>query len=579
MPRHKNRRGREVSVGDFWSPEFAAQAASAPPPRTHIRGPIARRTVDPLLLRRAFMLQNFQFILRFDLLSAKASQGLPQGLRRLLECLRSSDSLIPWEAVHSVVLRGSMDEFQCPICLDAPIAPRITECGHVYCLPCMLQYLHVQKLHNQDRTCPVCHNLVATFTLRPCVFLPVRTLVVGQASRFDLFMREPTSSILRRYDDPHLEDRRIKLATSTGGGIEEEVRLPFFMEPCAVHCRYVLSTPDYNANHRYLDAADISRRLRELEDYVKPLSEADAMQERFLLDSLNEVTKDHQRLAQSLTRVSPPLAPRPHDPKGQEKLLEVYAAGEGQPYYLHMLSVKMLRHDAALRGTPMPETVLGRIEEITSFQQDEETRRIYKAFAHVPLHGTVKLCMLDLTDTVLPATLEAFRATLDEHSARRRERQKANEAQPDDVSWREYLQKYNPQLIVSPSSPSATFGVALSDVASTDAESVPFLQLPSTDSGWSSHGLPPNTLETRQCATKRQDLGPDALVVGAESRSAGTPAAQPTIDNRHGCWSPGSSAARLFKTAPSYSNCSEESSPKTVSTWGGHDMSVAHNRK
>ena len=27
--------------------------------------------------------------------------------------------------------------YHCPICLEAPVAARLTKCGHVYCWPCL----------------------------------------------------------------------------------------------------------------------------------------------------------------------------------------------------------------------------------------------------------------------------------------------------------------------------------------------------------------------------------------------------------------------------------------------------------
>jgi hypothetical protein len=45
-------------------------------------------------------------------------------------------------------------DVQCPICLEnlpAMIAPRITKCGHIYCWPCVLQYLAYDK---DTRTAP-----------------------------------------------------------------------------------------------------------------------------------------------------------------------------------------------------------------------------------------------------------------------------------------------------------------------------------------------------------------------------------------------------------------------------------------
>lgn len=537
-----------------------------------------RHYVDPVLLKRAYMLQNFQFILRSDLLSAKVAHGLPQGQRKLWESLRSSDAMVPWEAVHSVVMHTTMDEFQCPICMEEPIAPRITECGHVFCLPCVLQYVHMQKKYEKPRICPVCHSTLLLITLRPCVLHPIQRLTAGMTVRFDLFKRERDSCEVHRYDDPRLTQ------LSRSSEVQQELRIPSYGEPCASQCRYVIATTDYEANQRYLDATSLSERLTEMEHQPRPLCEFDAAVMQFHLDALNEVTKESRGLSPSLAKESPPLVPRSSDGKEPAPLLELYAEGEGQPFYLHMISVKMLKHDAKLRQRPLPDSVLAPVVEITSLTQTEESRRIYKVFSHVPLHGAIRLCVLDLTDVVLPETLAAFKESLDNMARRRHEREAAADAAAEeDDSWKRYLQKYHSNLSPDP---------APSDF-STEAETVSLFQLPSvTESAYSDHGLPPNPLDTRQRATKREveplqsdpplasgtatttassaptplagsggSLPPQSAAGAAASSSTVDPAASPVSVGGGSCWSRGS-AARLFASGGGRA--------ATGPTWGGH---------
>lgn len=666
MPKNGKRNVRTVNLADFWDPEQASQTA-APPQRNRLhRPPPPRPVVDSQALKRAYMLQHFQFVLRADLLSLKSSGGggtLPQGQRKLMECLRSADSLVPWTAVQSVVMRATLAEFECPICLDTPTAPRITECGHVFCMPCVLQYLYRRKQTDEPRTCPVCHGLIGAFMLRPVVLQPITALKVcaetekepspEELIRFDLFRRERNSCILHRYDDPRMTEhgrsaeylkqlqQHPPSGVSGGGGIEHEVCLPFYGEPCAVHSRYVISTPEFEATQRYLDGASISERLHDVELLERPMSEYDTAEEHFLLEALNEVTKEPEALAPSLVKCSPPLAPRPASGSGTPNVgggadmrspqatrgshtdsasaglstsahlgrgggnggnpssnasaanpvYEIYAEGNGQPYYLHMVSVKMLKHDAKLRDAPLPETVSGRVLDIASFTQNDESRRIYKVFAHVPLHGNIQLCLLDLSNTVLPETMAAFKQTLDDMERRRQEQRYADAMSDNgtDASWQAYLKRYSVHSYDSPA-------ILPSEVSLGTAEdSVTLLQLPSAGSGWEDHGLPPNTLDTRQRATKRQECGPDSLVPQpppatlvtlASLTGTFTPTPPPPLEahvdpqptqgvaapsSSSSCWGDGS-AARLFRPSANHSQggTGPSGAAAIVSTWGGH---------
>lgn len=582
MPKPKKGGGRGTVVKNLWD----ISELQSTPPSSHVRPapttaaayrhPRPVRHVSATVLKRAFMLQNFQFILRSDLLTITSTQGLPQGQRKLIECIQSSDSIVPWETVHSVVMRTTADEFKCPICMEMPTAPRITECGHVYCLSCVLQYISRQKAAAAPRTCPMCHDQLTLYTLRPCVLQLVQPLQVGAQARFDLFKRQRTSCVLRRYDDPFLAAPPLPYVAG-----RPPIDLPRYKEPSASQSRYVMSTAAYEANQRYADGASISERMRELEldGAAQPLTQSDAEVERFLLEALNEVTKEPKALAPSMVRHSPPLAPNPSAKAavGEEDYLELYAEGEGQPFYLHMLTVKMLKHDAKLRSTPLPDSVAGTVEEIVTMEQTEETRHIYKVFSHVPLHGTIKLCVVNVDAMLLPETRAAFAATVQRMANERAHRRRRDDQMAsEDTSWKQYLQKYSGHQRGGGGGGTSSFSpdTAPSDF-SIDTESLPYLQLPSTGSAGSDHGLPPNTLDTRQRATKRQDL--QALLVGegaGASVSGGgtggadtaahsllTPTTNTSSNTGGGCWAQGS-AARLF--------AKQGQSPGTTATWGGH---------
>ncbi|KAK7198450.1 Zinc finger C3HC4 type (RING finger) protein [Novymonas esmeraldas] len=584
MPKAKKGGGRGTVVKNLWDiTELQGgpgaddggghERSSASTTSATYRRPRPVRHVDPAVLKRSFMLQNFQFILRADLLSLNTSQGLPQGQRRLAECIQLSDVLVPWEVVHAVVMRTTPEEFQCPICMEMPTAPRITECGHVYCLPCILQYMSRQKAAGAPRTCPMCHDLLTPYALRPCVLQPVQPLKVGVVARFDLFKRHRNSCVLRRFDDTFVMSPPPPPPTSAKAAVA--IHLPTYMDPGSYQSRYVMATPQYEAGQRCADGAGISERMRELEQLSQPLGESDAEVERFLLEALNEVSKEPKGLPPSMLRNSPVMAPRPAAAAAAAEsggdYLELYADGDGQPFYLHMLTVKMLKHDAKVRGAPLPDTVTGVIEEVVTMEQTEETRHIYKVFSHVPLHGTIKLCVLNVDGLVMPETRAAFASALQRMSNDRAQRRRHDDrAASEDVSWKQYLMKYS-----SGGGGNAQFSpdTAPSDF-SIDTESLPYLQLPSTGSMGSDHGLPPNTLDTRQRATKRLDLQP--LLVeptGAPTaRGDGTTAAAtagsatPTTSSSgtvpaSSCWARGS-AAMLFAKA--------ERTESTPPTWGGH---------
>jgi len=52
------------------------------------------------------------------------------------------------------------------------IAPRITKCGHIYCWPCMLQYLDFGEYEFSYKKCPLCNEAVYKHELRKVTISP-----------------------------------------------------------------------------------------------------------------------------------------------------------------------------------------------------------------------------------------------------------------------------------------------------------------------------------------------------------------------------------------------------------------------
>ncbi|BGP12332.1 hypothetical protein JCM10213_003862 [Rhodosporidiobolus nylandii] len=57
----------------------------------------------------------------------------------------------------------ALERFSCHICLDLPEKPVLTPCGHMYCWPCMHEWLIVSS----GRACPVCKASLAVDRLIP----------------------------------------------------------------------------------------------------------------------------------------------------------------------------------------------------------------------------------------------------------------------------------------------------------------------------------------------------------------------------------------------------------------------------
>lgn len=107
-----------------------------------------------------------------------ARHSLPSTEQLMLEIMSSQQSLAttgkqkaPAEVVTSESSEKEAEEknrcttnFDCNICFDIAEEPVVTSCGHLFCWPCLYQWLHV---HSDHKECPVCKGEVSEAIITP----------------------------------------------------------------------------------------------------------------------------------------------------------------------------------------------------------------------------------------------------------------------------------------------------------------------------------------------------------------------------------------------------------------------------
>lgn len=81
------------------------------------------------------------------------------------------------EAFYTPNITSTKEKTQCPICMEpAPsmTAPRVTKCGHLYCWPCLLQYLAFEREYAWKK-CPLCFDPIYKNDIRRVTILQVES--------------------------------------------------------------------------------------------------------------------------------------------------------------------------------------------------------------------------------------------------------------------------------------------------------------------------------------------------------------------------------------------------------------------
>jgi DNA repair protein RAD5 len=113
---------------------------------------------------------------------------IPEELLRDSETYPINEMNIAMDKIHQ--LFPKVDDLECSICINQPIPSdniAFTECGHSFCLSCILEHCNYQEMHGHKSTCPNCKaDISSSKLLQP---------------RNDLKVNESGPYSLQRYDE------------------------------------------------------------------------------------------------------------------------------------------------------------------------------------------------------------------------------------------------------------------------------------------------------------------------------------------------------------------------------------------
>ncbi|KAJ9211609.1 hypothetical protein DTO166G4_6748 [Paecilomyces variotii] len=86
----------------------------------------------------------------------------------------NADVHLDWDSVLQVLVSSQTQAASCPICLEIPVAPRMAKCGHIFCLPCLIRYMHSSDDESSQsakkqrwKKCPICYDTIYISDTRP----------------------------------------------------------------------------------------------------------------------------------------------------------------------------------------------------------------------------------------------------------------------------------------------------------------------------------------------------------------------------------------------------------------------------
>lgn len=383
----------------------------------------------------------------------------------------NADVHLDWAAVLQVLVSAQTQAASCPICLSTPVAPRMARCGHIFCLPCLIRYMHssdddntVPEKRHRWKKCPICWDSVYISETRPVRWfrgqegdLPVE----GGDVVLRLVKRESGSTLALPRD-----------GSETLGPGED---VPWYhVAEVADYARIMKGGEEYMTAQYDAEIEDLQRQ--EVEDEL--LFGDENTWTRKAIGSIKDA-KEKLKGIGNPPEVRPvkerTIAPTPATPdeadhlsktldgvhldpefgaeakgKGPSKQTPV-SSGSDQPYhfyqalphfYLSSLDIRILKA-AFGEYSLFPATILPRVEHIsTGHIVDDELRKRVKYLGHLPQGCEVSFLECDWRDVVVPEVLARFRAETDRRRKRNREKEAREEKdriraekEEDDKRW------------------------------------------------------------------------------------------------------------------------------------------------
>ena len=390
-----------------------------------------------------------------------------------------ADVYVSWEAVLQVLASVETQEASCPICLSTPVAPRMAKCGHIYCLPCLIRYMHstddtnpVPEKRARWNKCAICEDSIYISDTRPVRWIhghDVSMLREGGDILLKLLKREPGTTLAVPRDTAESYGRSedipwfnvagmLEYARFMKGG-EDYIAAQYDQEIADIHTQAKedeLMFGDENTWTRkaVLAIEDLKQKLTGLGNPPTSVSTTNTpAKQSTILESRGPADEEQTpnlaaaieglliNQASSPTK-SMPVPSRAGHGSTRPPSNSFYFYHASPNFFLSPLDIRILK--AAFGDfSAFPSTILPRVERIsTGHIIDDDLRKRAKYMAHLPYGFEVTFLECDWTDVISPAILEQFQEDIStrrkknsEKEAREERDRIRAEKEEDDKRW------------------------------------------------------------------------------------------------------------------------------------------------
>ncbi|KAI0179193.1 hypothetical protein GGR52DRAFT_535280 [Hypoxylon sp. FL1284] len=324
-----------------------------------------------------------------------------------------ADQYLEWSDVLQVIASAESQTTSCPICLSDPVAPRMAQCGHIFCLPCLLRFMNSTNDDEPSprkevrwKKCPICEDSFRLSEVKPVRFY------AGQENP----LPRPGEDVVLRL---MVRDAGSTLALPNEGGpdvvnLGEDVPWHFAANVMD-YARVMKGTNNYVAAQYDREIDDLRRQSQE-DEFQFGIEDGDWTQRA--IKAIN--TARDKITSQEGDEYRTPL---PDISKAKQPASQQYHFYTAPPHlYLSPLDIRILKTKFG-DFSNFPSTLLPRVEHIsTGHVLDDALRKRAKYLGHLPHGCVVSFLECDWTDIVPADVLEAFSGDLERRRKQHRDK-------------------------------------------------------------------------------------------------------------------------------------------------------------
>lgn len=228
-----------------------------------------------------------------------------------------ADIHLDWSSVLQILVSSKSQSASCPVCLDTPVAPRMAKCGHIFCLTCLIRYMHSDDDTTQShekrprwKKCPICWDSIYISETRPA------RLFTGQEGDSP---HEGGDVVLRLVT--RLNGSTLALPRDGAESLPKDEDTPWYMAAEVMdYARIMRGSEDYMMEQLDNDIQEIERQ--ETED--------DLMYGDHSAEWSGKATRAINEAKEKVKGIgNPPAAPRkPAEPKAKKPPIQFHASSE-----------------------------------------------------------------------------------------------------------------------------------------------------------------------------------------------------------------------------------------------------------